>query len=129
MGSSPNSERGQRRKAPEARDALVRGSDRRERALLEVPVGAEALPAELAALGEHDQRALGKLALAHLDREEALRNVERGLRRGEEDLVTPCADPKRPPDAPCQEGRRRPSLVEPGGRHRAAQLLERLRRA
>src|SRR5213079_707552 len=98
-------ERGQRREALEARDALVGRADGRERSLLEVPVRPEALTPELASLGEHDKRALCDLALAQLQWEKAFRDLERSLRRREEDLVAAGADPQRPPDAARQEHR------------------------
>ena len=62
-------------------------------------------------------------------RQEPLGDFERGPGRGEQELVAALADPERPADAARQEERARAPLVEPGGRHRAAELLQGARSA
>ena len=57
------------------------------------------------AVGDDRERALGELALAQLQAQEALDDLERGLRRGEEQLVAALADPERPADAAGEEQR------------------------
>ena len=72
------------------------------------------------------QRALVDLALAQGQAERLLEQVERVARRGEEDLAAGAAEPERPADRAGEEEDGGVPLVEPGGRHRAVQLLERL---
>src|SRR5205085_7209437 len=100
-------------------------ANRRELALLEAAVGAEALRPGLAPAGERDERALAHLALAQAHAGIALDELERLRRRGEEALVPARADPERPADAAHDVEDVRAALVEPRARHRAAQLLER----
>src|SRR5207247_10978461 len=77
--------------------------------------------------GKSDERSLRELVLAQLQPEVALDHLERVLGRGEERLITPRAHPEWPPDAAGEKDGARPALVDPGGGHGAAQLLERLR--
>jgi len=84
---------------------------------------------DLVAFGGLDERALPDLALAQLEVEVLLDDLERGFRRREEELLAAGSDPERAPDAAGEEDLARPALVEPRGRHRAAELLERGRQA
>ena len=69
-------------------------------------VGPEALAADDPAVLEREQRALAHLALAQPQPAVALDDLERELRRGEEDAVAALADPQRPAHAAREEERR-----------------------
>ena len=97
-----------------------------EGALLEVAVGLEALARQLSSSRDHDEPALADLALAQLEVQEALDDLESLLRRCEEALLAAGSEPKRPTDTAGEEDRARAALVQPSRRHRATQLLERL---
>src|SRR6266545_8201657 len=115
------------RKAREARGALVRSANRRQRALLdEGLVGPEALRPRDASVGEREQRALRDLSLLETQADVALDGLEREAGRGEEGLAGAAAEPARAPDAASEVEEPAAALVEPGGRHRAVQLLERV---
>src|SRR5205823_5610116 len=75
-----------------------------------------------------EQRSDAELLLPEHQAQRLLGELERSLRRREEELVAAAAGPKRPADA-AGEDQLRPLLVEPRRRHRALELLERLRRA
>jgi hypothetical protein len=64
------------------------------------------------------------LALVELHPGEALDRVERELRRGEEGLAVAAADPERAAHAAGEEEKPGTTLVEPGSRHRAVELIE-----
>ena len=74
---------------------------------------------------QREQRPLRELALAQVDTRVALGDLERLLRGGEEELAAAGADPERPADAAREVEQLRLALVEPGRRHRAAEVLER----
>ena len=104
----------------------MRRAHRRQHPVVAIrAIGAEAgLGHDPAAL-EMEQPALGDLVLAQREPERALDDLERGLRRGEEHLAPRAADPERAGDAAGEVQPAVDTLVDPGGRHRAAQLLER----
>ena len=118
---------GDRREPLQARRALERRADGRQHRLLDVRV----VRPEAGVLGdatvlEAEHRALLDLALAQAEAERVLQHLERRTRRGEEELARAGADPQRPADAAGEEEGGGDALVEPGGRHRAVELLERL---
>ena len=76
-----------------------------------------------------EQRPLVELSLAQLSRSVASTQLERSAGRGEEEPLAAGADPERPADGAGEKRVEAFALVEPGGRHRAVQLLERLRAA
>src|SRR5262249_57870722 len=61
---------------------------------------------------------------AEVKGEVRLEDLERLLRRREERLAQALAEPQRTPDAAGDVDRVGLALVEPGGRHRPAELLE-----
>ena len=77
----------------------MRRAHGREWALLEVPVRPEALAFELDPGAHVYERAFADLALAQLQAEVLLHDLEGDPRRGEEELVPAGADPERPPCA------------------------------
>ena len=81
----------------------------------------ELLRDDLAAL-DGDDRSLGQLALAKLDRRRSSRRARARSRRSEEELVLALADPERTAQA-AGEHQLRAAFVEPGRRHRAVELL------
>ena len=90
-----------------------------------MPVGVEARPARLAAPLELDERAFLELGQLQLQTEEALDDLERELCGGEEDPVLAGAEPNRSAHAARDRNRLLTPLVDPGGRHRAPERLER----
>ena len=76
------------------------------------------------AVAHGEDPALGELALAQARAERPLDDLERVAGRGEEELVVSPAEPEGPADAACDVEQLGLALVEPGGRHRAVQLLE-----
>ena len=106
--------------------ARTDGKDR----LLDVrAVGLEAVVAGDAPVLDPKQRPLVELALAQAEPHGLLEQLERSPRGGEEELLAGGADPERPADGAGEEEGGGVPLVEPGSRHRAVQLLERLRAA
>ena len=77
------------------------------------------------AVGEN--RPVTDLPLTELQPAVRPEHVERVLRGGEDDPVLPFTDPERPADSARQVQHTEMPLVEPGGRHRPVQRLERLR--
>src|SRR5205823_13086856 len=126
LGCRERRERGERR---ETRFALSRSAHRGQlHALVEREIRAEAFVADDRAVQHREQRSDAELLLPELQAQRLLGELERSLRRREEELVAAAAGPKRPADA-AGEDQLRPLLVEPRRRHRALELLERLRRA
>ena len=82
-----------------------------------------------AAVLDPQQRPFVDLALAQRQPQRRLEHLERVAGRGEEELLARAADPERPADGAGEEEGGGDALVEPGGRHRAVELLERLRAA
>src|SRR5256714_869909 len=114
------------RRPPTARDF-----DERKGSLPSKPLSRHTLGSLTAPLREArfpvaagDERPLRQLVLAELRARVALDDFERLARRGEEELVAAEPQPERPADAAGQVEHVRSALVHPGGRHRAAQLLE-----
>src|SRR5580765_1700981 len=106
----------------EARTSLVGSPHRRQRLFLERSVRLEELLRDDLAVLDGDDRTLGQLALAELDRGVALDELKRDSRRSEEELVLAPTEPERTPQAAGQQ-QLRAFLVEPGGRHRPVQFL------
>ena len=79
---------------------------------------------------EVEQAALRDLVLAQGQPQRALDDLERGLRRGEEDLAPGAADPERAADAACevQSARRRARRSRPSPSSRAAARAPRIGR-
>ena len=72
------------------------------------------------------QRPLVDRALAQRQPQRRLEHLERVAGRGEEQLLAAEPDPERPADGAGEKEGGGDALVEPGGRHRAVELLERL---
>src|SRR6478735_7632171 len=98
-----------------------------QRLFLERTVGLEELLRNDLAMLDGNDRSLGQLALAELDRGVALDELERNSRRREEELVLAPAEPERTSQAACEQ-QLRAFLVEPRRRHRPVPLLQRFRR-
>ena len=127
---SPNPPRPrERRETLEAELALGRGADGRQRPFLEVPLGLEALLLDDAAVVQDEERALVDLAPAEGDAGVVLDDLQGEPGGGEERRVLSLADPERAAHAAGAVDEVVPALVDPGGSHRSAQLLERLRPA
>ena len=109
----------------QAGNALLGRTHSRERRLLERAVGPEPDRLLPAALDERDEDPFGQLALAKRHAEVPLDDLERLLRRGEERLAQALSEPERTADAACDVHGVGLALVEPGGGHRPAELLER----
>src|SRR5207249_6408565 len=101
----------------------------RERIGVVARVGREVVDANGARALDHGQLALAHLALAEAEPGVLLRDLERLAGRGEEELAAGRSDPERPADAAGEIEELRLALVEPGGRQRAAELLEAAGRA
>src|SRR5205807_5128234 len=115
---------GQDRQPLEAQRRLFRSADGRQWLVLEAAVGIEARSARLAAVLELDERALFELVHLQLEAEEALDNLEREFRRGEEHAVIACTEPDRATNAAGNGDRVLAPFVDPGGRHRATERLQ-----
>src|SRR5207247_606572 len=114
--------------ALEAGAALVRSANRRERLLLEGAVRLERFARDDLAAFDGDDRSLGQLALAQLDADVALDELERDPRRGEEELALRVAEPERPAQTASQK-QLGAAFVEPCRRHRAVKLPQGVGRA
>ena len=88
-------------------------------------VGAEPRLGHDPATLEVEQPPLGDLVLAQREPERAFDDLECRLRRREEHLAPRTADPERSGNAAGKVQPAREALVDPRGRHRASQLLER----
>ena len=106
----------------------MRGADRRKDRLLDVrAVGLEAVVPGDSPVLDPEQRPLVELTLAQAQPDGLLEQVECSTGGGEEELLAGGADPERPARGAGDEEGGGVPLVEPGGRHRAVELLERLR--
>src|SRR5262245_17871556 len=112
----------------QAFSALARRAYGRERRLLEGAVRLEPQRLLAAPANQRYDDAFGQLALAEPHSEVLLHDLERLLRRGKEGLARALAEPERAADAARDEDGLRLALVEPGSRHRPAQLLQGLSR-
>jgi len=118
--------RGQYREPLQTERSFPRSTHGREWCILEAPVGVESRSARLTTELELDERAFLELVHLQLHAEEALHDLEPELRRGEEHAVVAGAKPDRASDAARDRDRVLAPLVDPGGRHRAAESPERL---
>src|SRR5687767_4293884 len=87
-------------------------------------IGAETLAVRLAPVLQPHEHPLVELALPQREAHEVLADLERVLRRREEDAVRARTEPERPAYASGEEDHARLALVEPGRGHGAAELLE-----
>ena len=87
-------------------------------------VGCEAALVHERSVDEREEPALVDLRLAERRAEGALDDLERLARRREERLVAAAGEPQRPADATREMEHGGVALVDPGGGHRADELLE-----
>src|SRR2546421_3521561 len=110
----------------EAGTALVRGANGWERFFFEGAIRLKRFAGDDLAALDRDDHSLGEFALAQLDADVALDELERDSGRSEEKLLLRVSEPQRPPQAAGQK-QLSAAFVEPGRRHRAVELLEGVR--